>query len=115
MMEVENRIETFGGQVEELPDELKDRRVSGGSGGNGVILEEDEDSLDSIEGGLEKAQPDGLLPVNGRVIKKVNTKHCHCKCFITIVTHSLCLSLELNTVTLTRHTCEAVIHSARIW
>ena len=71
MMEVENRIETFGGQVEELPDELKDRRVSGGSGGNGVILEEDEDSLDSIEGGLEKAQPDGLLPVNGRVIKKV--------------------------------------------
>ena len=82
MMEVENRIETFGGQVEELPDELKDRRVSGGSGGNGVILEEDEDSLDSIEGGLEKAQPDGLLPVNGRVIKKVNTKYCHCKCFI---------------------------------
>ena len=75
-MEVENRIETFGGQVEELPDELKDRRVSGGSGGNGVILEEDEDSLDSIEGGLEKAQPDGLLPVNGRVIKKVNIKHC---------------------------------------
>ena len=73
-MEVENRIETFGGQVEELPDELKDRRVSGGSGGNGVILEEDEDSLDSIEGGLEKAQPDGLLPVNGRVIKKVKHK-----------------------------------------
>jgi len=78
MMEVENRIETFGGQVEELPDELKDRRVSGGSGGNGVILEEDEDSLDSIEGGLEKAQPDGLLPVNGRVIKKAKrpTKAC---------------------------------------
>jgi len=77
-MEVENRIETFGGQVEELPDELKDRRVSGGSGGNGVILEEDEDSLDSIEGGLEKAQPDGLLPVNGRVIKKAKrpTKAC---------------------------------------
>ena len=96
MMEVENRIETFGGQVEELPDELKDRRVSGGSGGNGVILEEDEDSLDSIEGGLEKAQPDGLLPVNGRVIKKVDIKTLSwtCKCFITVVTHSLCLSPE---------------------
>ena len=50
MMEVEKRIETFGVQVDDLPDELKGRRrISGGSGDSGVhgvILEEDEDSRD---------------------------------------------------------------------
>lgn len=69
MMEVENRIETFGGQVDDLPDELRDRRrISGGSGDNGVILEEDEDSRD---GDIEKPPADGSTSaVAGRVIKK---------------------------------------------
>ena len=41
-MEVENRIETFGGQVDELPDELKDRRVNGNhANGNGVISQDE--------------------------------------------------------------------------
>ena len=76
MMEVENRIETFGGQVDDLPDELRDRRrISGGSGDNGVILEEDEDSRDG-DIGLElqeKSAPDGTISaVGGRVIKKVS-------------------------------------------
>merc|ERR1719443_1606656 len=68
-MEVENRIETFGGQVDDLPDELRDRRrISGGSGDNGVILEEDEDSRD---GDIEKSPVDGTTSaVAGRVIKK---------------------------------------------
>ena len=77
MMEVENRIETFGGQVEELPDELKDRRVNGNgsqanhANGNGVILEESEDEdLDSA-GVLEKTPVDASQAVAGRVIKKV--------------------------------------------
>ena len=74
MMEVENRIETFGGHVDELADELRDRRQSGGSGGggNGVILEEsEEDSRDGLENGMEKLPSDGLNHANGRVIKKV--------------------------------------------
>lgn len=72
MMEVENRIETFGGQVDDLPDDLKDRRrISGGSGDNGVILEEDEDSRDG-DIGLEKPPADGAsAAMAGRVIKKV--------------------------------------------
>jgi len=74
MMEVENRIETFGGQVEELPDELKDRRVNGThanhANGNGVILEESEDEdLDSA-GVLEKTPGDVSQAVTGRIIKK---------------------------------------------
>ena len=73
-MEVENRIETFGGQVDELPDELKDRRRMnghGGSGDNGVILEEDEDSGDG-ENGVEKLPAYGTAAATaGRVIKKV--------------------------------------------
>ena len=76
-MEVENRIETFGGHVDELADELRDRRQSGGSGGggNGVILEEsEEDSRDGLENGLERLPSDGLNHANGRVIKKVNIK-----------------------------------------
>jgi len=73
MMEVENRIETFGGHVDELADELRDRRQSGGSGGggNGVIFEEsEEDSRDGLENGMEKLPSDGLNHANGRVIKK---------------------------------------------
>ena len=72
MMEVENRIETFGGQVDDLPDDLRDRRrISGGSGDNGVILEEDEDSRDG-DIGLEKSPADGTsAAAAGRVIKKV--------------------------------------------
>ena len=76
MMEVENRIESFGGQVDDLPDELRDRRrISGGSGDNGVILEEDEDSRDG-DIGLElqeKSSANGITSaVGGRVIKKVS-------------------------------------------
>ena len=79
MMEVENRIEeTFSGQVEELPDDLKERRVHGnhhangnGNGnGNGVILEESEDE-DLGEAGMEKAPTDPSQAIAGRVIKKV--------------------------------------------
>ena len=74
MMEVENRIETFGAGVEELPDELKDRRASGGSGSNGVndvILEEsEEDSRDGLENAGDKAN--GVpAAAGGRIIKKV--------------------------------------------
>ena len=77
MMEVENRIESFGNQVEELPDELrdrKDRRTSGGSENNGVILEEsEEDSRDGLEqgDGLEKSNGVPATAVGGRIIKKV--------------------------------------------
>ena len=72
MMEVENRIETFGGQVDELPDELKDRRQSGGSGGHAVILEEsEEDSRDGLDAVGDKSLSENCPPVNGRVIKKV--------------------------------------------
>ena len=87
MMEVENRIETFGGQVDDLPDELRDRRrISGGSGDNGVILEEDEDSRD---GDIEKPPADGSTSaVAGRVIKKV--------CLTTYsIFHLLTLSMHL--------------------
>ena len=76
-MEVENRIESFGGQVDELPDELKDRRQSGGSGGhngnvNAVILEEsEEDSRDGLDAVGDKNLSENCPPVNGRVIKKV--------------------------------------------
>jgi len=76
MMEVENRIESFGGQVDELPDELKDRRQSGGSGGhngnvNAVILEEsEEDSRDGLDAVGDKNLSENCPPVNGRVIKK---------------------------------------------
>ena len=74
MMEVENRIESFGGHVDDLPDELRDRRSSGGSGDNGVILEESEedsrDGLDTGAGVQSDAAPPGHA-VNGRVIKKV--------------------------------------------
>ena len=71
MMEVENRIETFGGQVDELPDDLKDRRINGNhlANGNGVILEESEDEDQGEAAGiLEKAPAEA---VGGRVIKKV--------------------------------------------
>ena len=74
MMEVEKRIETFGVQVDDLPDELKGRRISGGSGDSGVhgvILEEDEDSGDG-ENGVEKLPAYGTAAATaGRVIKKV--------------------------------------------
>ena len=75
MMEVENRIEeTFSGQVEELPDDLKERRVHGNhhanGNGNGVILEESEDE-DLGEAGMEKAPTDPSQAIAGRVIKKV--------------------------------------------
>ena len=88
MMEVENRIETFGGQVDDLPDELRDRRrISGGSGDNGVILEEDEDSRD---GDIEKPPADGSTSaVAGRVIKKV------CRTTYSIF-HLLTLSMHLS-------------------
>ena len=84
MMEVENRIEeTFSGQVEELPDDLKERRVHGnphangfGNGnGNGVILEESEDE-DQGDAGMEKAPIDPSQGIAGRVIKKVCVKCC---------------------------------------
>lgn len=92
MMEVENRIESFGGQVDDLPDELRDRRrISGGSGDNGVILEEDEDSRDG-DIGLElqeKSAPDGVTSaVGGRVIKKVSQ-----------ITDSIFYILTLSTIT----------------
>ena len=92
MMEVENRIETFGGQVDDLPDELRDRRrISGGSGDNGVILEEDEDSRDG-DIGLElqeKSLADGTTSaVGGRVIKKVSQ-----------ITDSILYILTLSTIT----------------
>jgi len=74
MMEVENRIEeTFSGQVEELPDDLKERRVHGnhhanGNGnGNGVILEESEEE---DQGDMEKTPTDASQAIAGRVIKK---------------------------------------------
>ena len=78
MMEVENRIEeTFSGQVDELPDDLKERRVNGnhpainGHGnGNGVILEESEEE-DLGDVGMEKAPADASQAIAGRVIKKV--------------------------------------------
>ena len=75
MMEVENRIEeTFSGQVEELPDDLKERRVQGNhhanGNGNGVILEESEDE-DEGEAGFEKTPTDASQAIAGRVIKKV--------------------------------------------
>ena len=74
-MEVENRIEeTFSGQVEELPDDLKERRVHGNhhanGNGNGVILEESEEE-DQGDVGMEKAPIDASQAINGRVIKKV--------------------------------------------
>ena len=73
MMEVENRIETFGGQVDELPDELKDRRVNGNhANGNGVILEEsEEEDLGDSVGVMEKTPVDASQAIAGRVIKKV--------------------------------------------
>ena len=78
MMEVENRIEeTFSGQVEELPDDLKERRVNGnhhainGHGNNDVILEESEEEEDVGDGGLEKTPADASQVIAGRVIKKV--------------------------------------------
>jgi len=72
MMEVENRIETFGGQVDELPDELKDRRVNGNhANGNGVILEEsEEEDLGDSAGAMEKTPVDASQAIAGRVIKK---------------------------------------------
>ena len=75
MMEVENRIEeTFSGQVEELPDDLKERRVHGNhhanGNGNGVILEESEEE-DQGDVGMEKPPTDASQAINGRVIKKV--------------------------------------------
>ena len=71
-MEVENRIETFSGQVEELPDDLKERRVNGNhqANGNGVILEESEEE-EYGEGVMEKTPTDATQAINGRVIKKV--------------------------------------------
>ena len=86
MMEVENRIEeTFSGQVEELPDDLKERRVNGnhpainghGNGnGNGVILEESEEEEDLGDVGMEKTPADASQVIAGRVIKKVCVKCC---------------------------------------
>lgn len=74
MMEVENRIEeTFSGQVEELPDDLKERRVHGNQqangNGNGVILEESEEE-DQGDAGMEKTPTDASQAIAGRVIKK---------------------------------------------
>jgi len=81
MMEVEKRIETFGVQVDDLPDELKGRRrISGGSGDSGVhgvIQEEDEDSRDG-DTEPQEASADGDSLVASRVIKRAKrtTKAC---------------------------------------
>eukprot|EP00092_Neocalanus_flemingeri_P106838 GFUD01137092.1.p1 GENE.GFUD01137092.1~~GFUD01137092.1.p1 ORF type:complete len:495 (+),score=137.49 GFUD01137092.1:152-1636(+) len=70
MMEVENRLsERFDGLVDELPDELNERRVK-----NGVILEESEEEVEAMEGGgvegEEMLKSDGLHHNSGRIIKK---------------------------------------------
>lgn len=80
-MEVENRIETFGGQVDDLPDELRDRRrISGGSGDNGVILEEDEDSREG-DIGPQETSAEGDAQGASRVIKRVSQiTFCQCQC-----------------------------------
>ena len=69
MMEVENRLsERFDGLVDELPDELNQKRVD-----NGVILEESEEEGDGMEGGVEgeRLKSGGLHHPSGRIIKKV--------------------------------------------
>ena len=83
-MEVEKRIETFGVQVDDLPDELKGRRrISGGSGDSGVhgvIQEEDEDSRDG-DTVPQEASGDGDSLVASRVIKRVSQiTFCQCQC-----------------------------------
>ena len=89
MMEVENRIEeTFSGQVEELPDDLKERRVHGnhhanGNGnGNGVILEESEEE---DQGDMEKTPTDASQAIAGRVIKKVCVQSSVLSCAVRCV------------------------------
>ena len=83
MMEVEKRIETFGVQVDDLPDELKGRRISGGSGDSGVhgvILEEDEDSRDG-DNGSQETSAEGDAQGASRVIKRVSQiTFCQCQC-----------------------------------
>ena len=79
-MEVENRIETFGGQVDDLPDDLKERRVNGipPVNGNDVILEESEDEDQGDAAGMtDKLPADGSQAVAGRVIKKVRSAEFH--------------------------------------
>ena len=80
MMEVENRIETFGGQVDDLPDDLKERRVNGipPVNGNDVILEESEDEDQGDAAGMtDKLPADWSQAVAGRVIKKVRSAELH--------------------------------------
>ena len=70
MMEVENRLsERFDGLVDELPDELNDKKVQ-----NGVIPEESDEEGDGMEGAVgegEKLKSGGLHHPSGRIIKKV--------------------------------------------
>ena len=67
-MEVENRLsERFDGLVDDLPDELNERREK-----NGVIEEESDDEEVMGGGGGEGVKsPDGLHHQKGRLIKKV--------------------------------------------
>ena len=73
MMEVENRLsERFDGLVDDLPDELNERRVDK----NDSILEECEDDEEGLEMGMTGTEPksvDGLHHPRGRIIRKV----CH--------------------------------------
>ena len=70
MMEVENRLsERFDGLVDDLPDELNERREK-----NGVIEEESDDEEvmgGGVDGGEGVKSPDGLHHQKGRLIKKV--------------------------------------------
>jgi len=69
MMEVENRLsERFDGLVDDLPDELNERREK-----NGVIEEESDDEEvmgGGVDGGEGVKSPDGLHHQKGRLIKK---------------------------------------------
>jgi len=69
MMEVENRLsERFDGLVDDLPDELNERREK-----NGVIEEEsdeEEGMVGGVDGGDVVKSGDGLHHQKGRIIKK---------------------------------------------
>ena len=70
-MEVENRLsERFDGLVDDLPDELNERRVQN----NGVIPEESDEEGEGMEGGGDgdELKSDGLHHPRGRIIRKVN-------------------------------------------
>ena len=76
-MEVENNLaENFKGVVDELPDDLKERRSF--KGGNNSIQEEEsgdekEGPGEIIDGELEMSRTDGNHHPSGRIIKKVQT------------------------------------------